>query len=318
MISQELHVPADIYKIMEKSDISYQLDLLKSEVQIPDRTEKLNYNNQYRKIENGTLLTYNYSLTEEINQILSNGEKLFHEKNFVEARNEYLKVLEKDSTLYNVMTYIGQTYGIEKNYEKAIEWYTKTIKANYIDYMAHWFLADIYITIGENDLALNEIVIANILNRNNPRLKKSLKGILINNKMDTLDWTFNPQMTIDSIAKNNIKVSAKEEWLGYALAKSVWLFEPGYREKMGASKSEISITEEKECLLCLISIIDDEIIKKHPEFTTLQNSVNEGMIDEYIFYEIILPDYPFVAYQLPESFIDNIKDYVIKVRGSKM
>ena len=56
-------------------------------------------------------------------------------------------------------------------------------------------------------------------------------------------------------------------------------------------------------------------IKKNPEFKALKLALDKQMIDEYIFYEVLLPQYPFVAYQLPEEFVNGIKDYVLQVRG---
>ena len=41
-------------------------------------------------------------------------------------------------------------------------------------------------------------------------------------------------------------------------------------------------------------------------------------VDEFIFYEIVLPEHPFVAYQLPKEFLNKIKDYVKEIRGNQM
>ncbi len=43
-----------------------------------------------------------------------------------------------------LMTLIAQTYGIERKFDDAMNWYKKSIQANFIDCLAHWLLADIY------------------------------------------------------------------------------------------------------------------------------------------------------------------------------
>jgi hypothetical protein len=38
-------------------------------------------------------------------------------------------------------------------------------------------------------------------------------------------------------------------------------------------------------------------------------------VHEYILYEILLPRYPQLAYSLPTPVIEEIKTYVLEVRG---
>lgn len=313
VFGQEIHAPDEIFKIMEKSAITYELRELEDEILPPDRTGNLNYNHFYRVIDEGQILTFRYEADSVVQELLRRAEAFFKEREFQAAREMYLEVLEADSTYYEVMTYIGQTHGIDGDFDKAIEWYKETIRKNYIDYMAHWFLADAYKSQGELDKAVDEITIAMILNRNNPRIKKSFNEIYRLKKLNTDDW--NPQMRIDSIGANKVSIAFDADWLGYALVKALWRYEPGYKESMGVSDGSFSTIEEKESFVSLMTGLDKKTIKKNPEFKALKSSLDKEMIDEYIFYEIVLPEHPFVAYQLPEEFIDQIKDYVISIRG---
>lgn len=317
VIGQEIHTPADIFKIMEKSPVTYELSVLEKEILPKDRTDNLNYNHYYRVNDGGQISTYKYKIDSNVQTYLTKAEEYFQEKKFSLAREMYLEALREDSTYFEVMTYIGQTYGIEGDFDKAIEWYKKTIDLNYIDYMAHWFLADAYRTKGELHKAVDEISIAMILNRNNPRIKKSLNDIFELKKLKTDDWTFNPQMEIDSIGVNKVRVSFDSDWLGYAMVKALWKYEPGYKKSMGVSDGSFSTIEEKECFVSLMTSFDKKKLKKYPEFKALQLALDKKMIDEYIFFEIVLPEHPFVAYQLPIEFIDGIKNYVIEVRGKQ-
>src|SRR5690554_3322466 len=314
---QNLHTPAEIFEIMDKSSVVYELHPLETQIMPLDRTDNLNANDRYRVEDASQIWSHEYEIDSVTESYYKQAEAYFHEREFIKAREIYLKALEADSSFYKVMTYIGQTYGIEKDFDTAIAWYKRTIALNYIDYMAHWFLADAYKEKGELDNALDEITIAMILNRNNPRIEKSFKNIYALKKLETDDWTFTPQIEIESLGENNVKIAFGEDWLGYAMVKALWNFEPGYKATMGVEEGSFSTLEEKESLASLMVTFDKKKLKKNPEFKALQLAFDLDRIDEFIFYEIVLPQYPFVAYQLPESFINDIKDYVVEVRGKQ-
>lgn len=317
VVGQKLHSPAEIIEIMEKSPIEYELHALKKEILPKDRTENLNYNHYYRINDGNEMSTYKYEIDSIVQTHVTKAEEYFFAMKFSLAREMYLEALRVDSTYFEVMTYIGQTYGIEGDFDKAIEWYNKTINLNYIDYLAHWLLADAYKIKGELDKAVDEITIAMILNRNNPRIKESLNDIFKLKKLKTVDWTFNPQMEIDSIGVNKVRISFDSDWLGYAMVKALWKYEPGYKQSMGVSDGSFSTMEEKECFVSLMTSFNKKKLKKHPEINALYLALEKKMIEEYIIYEIVLPEHPFVAYQLPIDFIDGIKNYVIEVRGKQ-
>lgn len=314
--SQKIHDPAQILQIMEKSSVSYELDVLSSPILCPDRSDNLNYNSVYRIKTDSSIMTYSYALKPEAKPFLDKAEYHFSNRNIDSARIYYEKVLEIDPTYYKAMTYIGQMYGTKRDMDKSLEWYNKAIHANYIDYLAHWFIADIYRMKGDLKDAVDEITIAMILNRNNPRLKETRNEIYKLAKRKQDDWCFVPQYKIVS-NDNSVKISFNEIWLGYAMAKALWQYEPGYKQSMGVQENVYSSLEDKECLLVLIAgLINSKTnIKKYPELTTLKKAIERDFLNEYIFYEIVLPEHPNVAYQLSEDFISRIKEYVLTVRN---
>jgi len=312
---QNIHSPAEILQIMEKSPITYEIEIIEESIPPPDRSENLNYNNVYRIEDENGVRAKEYEISEEANKFLDKAEKYYSEANFSKAREMYFKVLESDSNYYEVITYIGQMYESEGDLEKASEWYLKAIDHNYIDYMAHWFLADAYQKLGETVKAIDEITISMILNRNNPRIKKSFDNIYKQNKLKITDWVFNPQIKIDSTGKNKCSLKFGEDWLGYAMVKAVWKFEPGYSESMGVVKGQYSTIEEKEAIVSLVTPLSKKKIKKVPQFKAIKLAMDKKLLDEFILYEIMLPQYPYAAYQLSNETILNIKDYVIHIRG---
>ena len=317
-ISQNFHTPDTIMTIIENSSLTYELHELDEAVEPADISQNLNFNIYYRtNTGNGTEL-HPFQLSDEGREHMDSAESSFRKGDYDEARNLYLKVLETDTGYYRVMTYIAQTYGIQKDYEKALEWYHKVISLNYIDYMAHWFLADIYSRTGKKDDAVREITIAQVLNRNNPRVAAELEGIYKERKLGTESWSFTPQIKIVHAQKNTISLYYDPAWIGYCLVKAIWEFEPGYKEFMGVNKNDYTIFEEKEAIinLYLTASKDKKNLKKQP-FKALVEAVNKKMLDEFIIYEIMLVKYPKLAYNLPDDLIRAIAEYVISVRGGK-
>jgi len=316
---QKLHSPAELLKIMSDSKLSFQIDILKKEIQCSDKSEKLNYHSYYRLSTDSGLYTFTYKIRDDVKPVFDKAEAFFQSGISDSAIFYYKETLKADSTLYNVMTYIGQVYGSKKDYQNAIAWYEKAISKNYIDYMAHWFLADTYLDMKDTKNALDEITIAQILNRNNLRIKKSLTYIFEKAKMSTDDWCFNPQVEINKISDTKINISANEKWLAYAMAKAIWNFEPGYKESMGVAPGQYSTIEDKECLVSLLIGLENSKtkIKNDPQLSILKKATEKKYLDEYILYEIVLPENPLVAFQLPEKTILNIKDYILNVRNEK-
>ncbi len=315
LFSQTLHSPGEILKIMEKSPVMFNVEMLSAPVPCPDRSDNLNYHDVYRVKTDSSMKTYAYSLKPEAQPYFEKAEEYFGKHNMDSACYFYEKVLEADPQYYKVMTYLGQVYDTMNDNEKAIEWYNKAIANNYIDYMAHWFLADIYRMKGDIDKAVDEITIASILNRNNPRIKASQVEIFKLAKIKGNDWCFTPQCII-SKENDAVKIAFDEYWIGYAMAKAVWKYEPGYRQSMGVAENVYSSLEDKECLVNLMASLTNakKNISKYPELKTLKKAIENDYINEYIFYEIVLPEHPNVAYQLSESFIERIKDYILKYR----
>jgi len=317
--SQQIHSPAEIVKIMSDSKLSYEITILDKTIECTDFSEKLNYHDCYRVSTDSGLFTYNITVNDKAKPLFDKAENFFQSNNYDSALVYYKLSLTADSSLYNVMTYIGQIYEHNRDYENAIKWYKEVISKNYIDYMAHWFLADSYLTINDLKNATDEIVIAQILNRNNPRIKNAMVNIFEKAKRSTEDWCFNPQMKLDKISDNKISVAINEKWTGYAIAKAIWAFEPGYKESMGVAQGHYSTIEDRECLISLLAGIENAKIKikKDPQLKILKEAAENNHLNDYILYEIVLPQTPFVAFQLPEQTILDIKDYILNYRNTK-
>jgi tetratricopeptide (TPR) repeat protein len=317
--SQQIHYPAELLKIMTDSKLLYELNNLEKTIDCKDFSDKLNYHDCYRVITDSGISTYKYTVNNKARPFFEKAENHFQSKSYDSALVYYKLAVIADSSLYNVMTYLGQIYDNKGDDENAVKWYKTAIGKNYIDYMAHWFLADIYYTMNDVKDAVDEIVIAQILNRNNQRIKKSMMNIFEKAERNTEDWCFNPQMELNKISDNKISIAMNEKWIGYAIPKVLWAYEPGYRESMGVSKGQYSVLEDKECLVSLLIGLENAKIeiKNDPQLRILKDAVENKHIEDYILYEIVLPQTPFVAFQLPEETILSIKDYILDYRHTR-
>lgn len=316
---QKLHTPAEILKMMSDSKLMYEVKMLNKPITCPDYSNKLNSQDRYRVYTDSGFYTSRYEINDKARPLLDQAEAYFKSNNRYSALMYYRMALEADSTQYYILTYIGQMYDGQRDYTNSIEWYKKAISKNYIDYMAHWFLADAYFAIGEVDSAVDEIVIARILNRNNPRLADSMNRIFKKAKRNTNDWCFNPQIAINKGEGNRVIVEMSADWTAYAMAKALWNFEPGYKESMGVAPDNYSTIEEKECLFALLVGMENAktSVKNNPQLMILKKATDNNHLEDYMLYEVFLPRSPQVAYQLSEQAIQSIKDYVLNVRNTK-
>jgi len=315
--SQKIHSNMEIIKIMADSKLVYDIKMLDKPIKVKDNSDKLNYHDCYRVVSDSDLTTNQYNVNELAKPLFDKAESFFKFQKPDSALFYYKSALDADSSLYFIMTYIGQIYEKRGESDNSIYWYKKSISKNYIDYMAHWFLADNLMEKNDLKNAVDEIIIARILNRNNPRIIESMENIFKKAKKNSMDWYFNPQMEIIKTSEKKISIAMNQKWTSYAMAKALWMFEPGYRDSMGVSTGQYSTLEDRECLIALLEGIENAKIniKNEPQFSILKEAALNGHLDSYILYEIVLPQTPFVAFQLPEKTILEIKDYILNVRN---
>jgi len=313
LAAQRLHTVPDMLMILDSSRVSYELFVRDKPEPDDDFSDHLLFHDMYR-VKNGDQYGASaYAPTEEAEQLMARAEDYYGKRDWSEARRYYLKTLQANSTYYKALTYVGQTYEAEGDIDEAMIWYEKAVRANYIDYMAHWFLADAWRAIGDPARALDEIVIAKILNRNNPRIDISLQAILKLNKRPAPLWGFYPQFKADSLGPDRIKIDFHVDWMPYAFSKTLWYYEPGYAESLNNNL----VLSEREALIGMFASADKKFLKKHPEIQAFGKAVSLGLQDGYILYEVLLPRFPQLVYQLNDEDIKHIQSYALQVRYQK-
>jgi tetratricopeptide (TPR) repeat protein len=297
-------------EIIKESKTLYSLKYLDKPIPVPDRSRLINYP-VYREKKGDGYDVKAIKATGEAKKLLDKAENYFGSHQYAKARDAYTLALQEDPKLYSAITYIGQTYGIEKNWDKAELWYKKAIEANYVDFLAHWLLADVYKIKGQKEKALDEISIAKVLNRNNPRLEALRKEIYGLNGLNIKNWTFNPQvrMSRDSVT-GNVNIVADSIWSYYAFVQAAWFYEPVYKAK--AKKYSMPQAMYRECLMGFLPFIGDKaLVDSVDVLKRLVKVIEADKLDEFVFYDMLLLDYPTASFQLDKKQIEGLKDYLI-------
>lgn len=316
LYSQKIHTPEEIIVLMTNSSTKYMLNSLDKKIECEDNSSNVLGNDYYRTGEGKDIKILKYDIKNKTREYLNTAESYFSKLEFEDALEYYTKSYKSDTTTFFNLTFMGQCNGLLKKYDEAIKYYKLAIKYNYIDYMAHWFLADIYAEKEKWQEASKEITIAQVLNRNNPRLQNALISIYKKAGLKWEDFCFNPQYKLKNLGKDSVSVKFDLVWMMYAMVKSVWAYEKGYRESRGEKNPQFSVLEEWEALSILNEslIRSDKDISKIPELSVLKKSIKNDLLDAYIFFEIISVKYPFSAYNLSKESIEKIADYVIRIR----
>jgi tetratricopeptide (TPR) repeat protein len=199
---------------------------------------------------------------------------------------------------------IGDTYYNMGQYENAKTFLLQSIEKNFISYQAHWFLSDTYYKIGDIDSALKEITIAHLLNVNNQGIQKGIRYYRTKLQRPWKEWTFDPQYNLSKDG-DKVTIKASEEWLGYALVKALWAYEPGYVESMlGEPRGTRMVVwpEEQEAVVVLMAA--------NNKFKNIEEVFEKGYFTEFITYEMLGKKYPDALVLMPREAFMRIVEYV--------
>lgn len=326
----------EFYDIMENSKFTYTISELKECVQ-DTATPPLPNSIDTKAIEkqNGIEIV-SYKRSSESNKLLEAVEANYKNRNNEKVRALCIEMLGIDSMDSRILTYLGETYQKDENYNEALYWYGKALETNYYNWLTHMLLGKCYLEKAKTDSSYNEkcikeYAIAMILNRSVRSFELNYQKICKEYNKSYSIWQFVPQCNIKK-TKKTVYIETDKTWLGYAVAKAVREYEPGYSTKNKADKKTVKIdtSEEKEYLLNFITAsaeIDSSDSQQRyfkpkanvtdPAAITLIKAVNKRMLTEYILYEIWLPKKPILIYGLPRKSLEGLVKYVLEVCTSE-
>ena len=319
--AQTIPTLQETYRVLEKSEMMYTIDMLDSTYEAP-RYEQLVSHGIYLAIDSTKDEIYieHYGSDfdkPELQELFRQAEQAFQAGNLDSAQARYLRLHQAFPENSQINTFIAQTYGIQGDLDLARSWYTKALQSNPRDYLAHWLLADIFHMQKKTDTAIHHITMAKILNRNNPRLMPLFEKIYAQAGMSYSDWSFTPRIQLQQTGERNFRIATDADqiaWLGYALCKALWAFEPGYRDSMITGDETFpELYQERICMLQLLNLYEKS--KKDtglllPSVELALQAAEKGFFDEFIIYEILLRQKPILGMVLTLDICKNIIRYV--------
>lgn len=316
---QDLNDPAKVLEILENSKVEYQVQVDEAFQADPIQKGKNNTPFTYQDVVDDEVKIGSYEVDSVIQPMYEAAEKAFMEGRPADARSKYLEVNALRPEMGIVLTYIGQTYEAEKNYAEAAKWFKRAIDVEFHDYMAHWFLADALLTLGQKDQAAAEISLAFVLNRNHPAIYKALTVIYKEAGLKLDEFEFLPQYGLRK-AGSKVEIRFQEDWMLYAFCKALWRYEPGYHRELGGGRPEFNMDEEKECLLNL-AVAYERLNKgkkgKNEVINAVLRAFELKQSTAFIFTEIWLVKEPLIIYTQSKEAVQELAQYVMQVRGRK-
>lgn len=297
--------PDEILKIMDVSKIQYEIKELEDRSYL-DNFKPIQLSDQFYIIKDGDNKTLmKYSLSSDGNAAYGKAEDAYKAANYDQAINLYKDVLKIDKDYNKIYTLLGDMYYMKRNYDSAEYYFKYAIEKNFVDYTAHWFLADTYMKTDEKDDAAEEITIAHLLNRNHDNIYKAMKNYRKANDQPWKDWSITPRCKTYKDG-DKVIIETEPDWLGYACCEAVWKYEPGFAMNIiGQNYTDSTFSYEKE-KSCLAATLTSEKMKY------ISKIVEDGYFEEMVWYEVLSKKVPAGMLLLPEDFFNRIVKYINK------
>lgn len=318
--------PAEIYKILEKSQVLYEIatDASVSETPIaeiiePKEPEKTVSSYLELKDEDGSGQR-RLSISEPPTEIAELHERAFiafRGHAFEEARDLYTAAAELRPDYFKTFTYLGNTYFVLGDLERAATTLRKAVSMNPVDYQAHLFLGDTYFQLGKLTEAKFHLTWAYVLNRNNPivqkRLDVTLRELRLRRRLGFIELA----VTIEETDENKVALRFGNEeamrWFPLANCMACWTYENECRDRDEAPELPVRISMYRECLLNQTISIAMRLEQDQPvpsDERRLHQAVNAGYLDALIYWEIAAKRLPIIVFLLEDEDRERIHSYI--------
>lgn len=316
----QLSTPLEILTFMEASPTSYELEQLYGE--IPSPKKEVISHGVYIKVEDNKeyQLEYKDWETKKQQKCKEQAKELisYENPNYKKARKYLQHILKKQPKHAQLHTLIGETYYYSNQYDLAYQSFEKAVQLNPIDYLARWLMAEIDLKNGNTEQAILNITLAHIYNRNHVRLLQRLQEIYRQSELVYVrNWEFAPKY---KLYKENDKVviTADGIWLTYGMYKAVWKYEPDYLFiKSQQEVTDYLFQQEMEAAIgtfMTYSSLKQDDKRVYPAINALGECLDNEMVEEYVMYEILLPQNPTLANHITAPFMKRIIKYIQTIR----
>jgi|GEM_PF-1833853 len=322
LLSQEVIIIRDMKETMKTSSVGYEFDQYQHTYTFVDLP--LVQTGVFLSPNGDQLRLSDYSEYEsfEVRKLKISAEAAIRSKKFSKARRIFLKMLSDMPNHSQVMVYIGHTFEKDNDTEMAEQWYQKAIETNPINYVAYRALAEVQVSKGMFDKALESALSALVLNRNDEELVQVVNKIARFQGKQFSGWDFAPQYQVLVGESGSVKVEYNgSPWKYYGLSKAFWSYEPGYSSgRLRGNFDEFQVLQEQDCmeraLYAYENLLGDENLKQttFPAIYEYNKAKHKGYAMEYILYEVVMQENPYLACTLNGIEVKQIVDYLIHNR----
>ncbi|HRZ42683.1 MAG TPA: tetratricopeptide repeat protein [Bacteroidales bacterium] len=312
--SQPLLDLPDFLKIAGGSQIRYRFDALKSPVGSTHDASRINYSYYRLKDSLGRKEVVPFDVLPEVKELYDLGWEAIELEEPDTALAIFEEAITMDPNFSPAYTGKGYTLNLLGKPFDAIEACSVATAHNPIDYIAYWTAATAWDKLNNPDSALDAICHAWILNRNHPEIIRDVKRFAEKGGMVLDNWVFTPQYSV-LLNEGEVVVSYWKPWMGYAVCKAVWQYEPGFVPGRNI-KGDEDYFRERECLSCLLTSMNtfQKEANADPGLNGFKAAMGNKMASEFILFEIFLPEMPDMAYYLDPRRIASVKQYILSMK----
>jgi tetratricopeptide (TPR) repeat protein len=204
-------------------------------------------------------------------------------------------------------------------YKKALDFYQEAIDLNPFDFRGFFFKAHALVKLKRNGEAKESFIQSLTLKPRRKSLISALKVSADRLGISVEDEPFLPK-SLARLEKDVVSIYSDPQdmpWFAHAVCKAFWLGEPEHRKQLtGKEDHQWSTSEELECLGAMLvgylQARDDGKIQKDPALERIKAILDDGMMNQFIYYEIYARISPDVILLLPAGERDKLKSYVTK------
>jgi tetratricopeptide (TPR) repeat protein len=230
----------------------------------------------------------------------------FDEQKYDEAIRWYRKVQMVDPRFQPVYSYLGEAYLTLDSLDSAKVNLGKALALNFVDFESHRLMAKTLWKLKDTAGALTEMSIAHVLNLNSLPIQGELEEMRLNSGRLFYGQRIEPLYGMVK-RHDTVIVQSSESWIGYAMVKALWKYEPKYAKGMlgfDPKGSVYILLEEKEAIIGALST--------NKNLAFLNPIIDKGFLDEFIMYDLIGPRYPREISFLSREGILRMAEYVDK------
>ncbi|MFZ1684159.1 MAG: tetratricopeptide repeat protein [Candidatus Zixiibacteriota bacterium] len=307
--TMSLHTFPQIVEIMKKSALNYKVDTIEGV-----RPNTFPRDTIRPVLPVGMYISYTdsipyllpYKVPSMAGPFLGFAGQAYEEKKYDEAISWYRKVQLVDPKFQPTYSYLGEAYLMLDSLDSAKVNLGKAIALNFVDFESHRLMGETLWKLKDTAGAIKEMTIAHVLNLNSLPIQGELEEMRLNSGRLFFGQRIEPMYGVVK-RHDTVIVQSSLGWIGYAMVKALWKYEPKYAKGMlgfDPKGSLYILQEEREGIVASLST--------NKSLAFLNPIIEKGFLDEFILYDIIGPRYPREISFMGREGILRMADYVDK------